>query len=48
MTDIGFELCLDCRWPFEPGVLNDDFRCPKCAVIFETFGEETLPEEDCS
>jgi len=46
--DADFEVCLDCGWPVDPRVLDDDFRCPKCAVIFKTFGEETILEEDCS
>jgi hypothetical protein len=47
-TSAEYEICFDCRWPFDPGVLNDDFRCLHCAAIFETFGEETILEEDCS
>ena len=43
-----FEVCLDCGWPQDPGTLDEDRRCPRCADIVEIFGEEELLEEDCS
>ena len=48
MPDDKFEVCLDCHWPFNPGTLDDDWRCPRCADIAVIFGEEEILEEDCS